>query len=264
MNDLVGKTELRHGSVARHVLLSAAVVIAFAACGCSSTRQRSIERTLVTKQKLYLEAPGPGVPAGGAFAVHPRDPNTLYYYTLRSVAERIPQKARARPGLWVSFDRGRHWESCGTLEDFGHVLVHPETGELFAIVNTAPIVVLDDGQLVQGGCSFIARSMDACIWLDVSPGGEYVVNAGPLFWAPGDDHRLCFYHNSPTPGVYVALDDSCVEWQRYQLAEWDERYPQWNWNSVFEVIGHDEPIFVAPLKGQNTHPRGNSVPEVLK
>lgn len=161
--------------------------------------------------------------------INPTNRNMVIYHTIRDVMRLYPHPAGEDGGLWISRDAGTSWEQIPAMRDIDRLIIHPDTGILYAILNETLMIRKDDGLLVPGGRSWLAMSTDGRKWKDITGGLSQGENFDAIFPDTDNPGRICVYRITPgRPHVLCSVDDKYSAWVSIDAAEYAARHPGWN------------------------------------
>ena len=154
------------------------------------------------------------LPAGGHFVKQPKDKYLGYYYTNDNLLRRAHGDQESVTGLFRTDDGGKTWFLCCRDFQFLEVFVHPDTGELFAIISSAWLDTDPrDGFLKRYYTNKGISSKDGYHWRDIT--GKERFSPYAIVKDPDHAGRVCFRAYQRRACVAQSLDDKYTEWKLF-------------------------------------------------
>jgi hypothetical protein len=176
------------------------------------------------------------LPAGGVFVPQPKDKQVIYYLYDYETPRRLGLEdiAKTKPfsGLYRTTDGGQAWKLLVSYFKFKTLFIHPDSGELFALLSNKVIVPGEDGFLTVRYFNKVARSTDGMHWKDITGKLEQVTRhyADPekkrrysvaminavtsISIDPEHPHRIRLAGWNFRSFVLTAVDDNYSDWER--------------------------------------------------
>jgi hypothetical protein len=176
-------------------------------------------------QNELMPPRGSDLPAGGRLVINPTNSAVMYYYTIRQIMERLPQKNGCKRGLWESEDAGNSWFMIGDDNvDFNWFFIHPKTGIMYAVL-CFHLVSVRDKEIHFWYGEKLAISRNRGEWLDITDGGNYDAQLGPIFSDPDHEGRICVFKSFPGAQILQSVDDDYSRWTVIPILEWEQKHP---------------------------------------
>jgi len=160
-------------------------------------------------------------PVGVEFHQDPKDKQVIYCLItrerLKADTSNAQTKAQMPPGLYGSTDAGATWALLTEAFQFKQVFIHPNTGELFAIIEDNTIAPRADGFLAVQHFDKAVVSTDGKQWKDIMGQQQRVAGLSHIFIDPDHPNRVRLIGSSIGSGgryYLIAADDSYSAWKR--------------------------------------------------
>ena len=149
------------------------------------------------------------LPAGGTFVQDPKYKHISYYF----INAGLSQQDYAKCGLYHSVDMGQTWRKIQSFFSFQALFVHPDSGELFALIQDKVIVPDNQGFLTIATMSKAITSVDGTHWKDIM-GLQRGVQLDGISVDPDHPNRVRLSGWAFNGFYLVATDDSYSDWKR--------------------------------------------------
>ena len=154
------------------------------------------------------------LPIGGSFVLHPKFKQVAYYYLTTIRLRQDKNNANKLSGLYISTDAGLNWKFMTNHFEFKSLFIHPDSGELFAIIQDNIIAPGEDGFLATHLLDKAVMSKDGVKWKDIMGKQQRASMLSKIFVDPEHPNRVRLIGHAFRPYTLVAIDDNYSDWKR--------------------------------------------------
>lgn len=156
------------------------------------------------------------LPGGGKLVQHPIEKQTVYYFTPPKIHLVGSTNIKQETALYRSIDSGQTWSLPLDYFDFRDFFIHPQSGELFALICEKALSTNNEGFFVPKNLGYkVIRSADGQKWKDVT--GKQQRFTGPripheIQVDPLHPDRVRLYGRGFRGYNFLAVDDNYSDW----------------------------------------------------
>ncbi len=155
------------------------------------------------------------LPIGGQFLTHPKKQSIVYYCANWWLKASEPVNAEKQLGLYVSVNGGVTWKIVCHYFDFKKLFIHPETGKLYAIIQTQWLADDKKEFLVPYIADKAIESDDGKNWKDIMGKRKYLATITDIISDPDNPKRVSLVANVMRRLILQAIDDNYSDWEVY-------------------------------------------------
>ncbi len=148
------------------------------------------------------------LPTGGTFVQHPKYEHISYYFVNAGIVQ-----DNVDYGLYESIDTGQTWRKIQSSFGFQSLFIHPDSGELFALIQDKVIIPDQKGFLAIATMSKAITSNDGTHWRDIM-GLQRAVQLQGISIDPDHPNRVRLFGWAINDFYLVAVDDAYSDWKR--------------------------------------------------